>query len=180
MLFLRRRYRRNLAAASATVQPLLAAILLVFLLSGTIVHPPGSGRSFLVSAAPTCVPPTASSPYLQFCSDISWDVNGPLASDAHVIDNIAKQSFINTITTAVQCSGKILSKSCSVALRKYLCGYHFPMCTQNASGTNVLLPICRGVCEYYCSECSMGSCGCYDLPIKEADDQPKKCMTLTE
>ena len=125
----------------------------------------------------TCVSSADARPFMQFCGNVAWDVHGPEPASTHVIDNIAKQTFVQTLHSATICSGKMLSKSCTVAFRKYACAYHFPRC-DNVTG--VLKPPCREVCDHYCSVCNIGNCPCFDLPLKGATAAETKCMTLKE
>lgn len=135
----------------------------------------------VASAKMTCITPENHLPFLQFCSAIDYQINGPTADAAHSIDQIAKQTFVHTLHMHGSCGGKIVSKKCSIAFRKYTCAYHFPRCVNTTATKPIhLLPPCREVCEHYCSTCNMASCPCYDLPINAAEGKEKKCQTLEE
>ena len=131
------------------------------------------------TAQMTCSHSSNALPYLQFCTKINYDVLGPASQSAHVIDQIAKQTYVQSLHMHSSCGGKVLSKQCSIAFRQYSCAYHFPKCV-NATATTAthLLPPCREVCEHYCSVCNMAGCPCFDLPIKAAEGAAPTCQSL--
>eukprot|EP00946_MAST-07B_sp_MAST-7B-sp1_P001382 g1382.t1 len=125
----------------------------------------------------TCVSSSDARRFMQFCGNVDWDVHGPTPADTHVIDNIAKQTYVQVLHSATIRCGKLLSKSCTVSFRKYACAYHFPKCN-NVTGE--LIPPCREVCDHYCNTCNIGNCPCLDLPLKGDTAETTKCMTLKE
>ena len=131
-------------------------------------------------ASMQCVPSSHTKPYLQFCSAINYDVNGPTPDQSHYIDQLAKQTFVQTMHMHASCGGKVLSKQCNIAFRKYACAYHFPKCVNATTTTPThLKPPCREVCEHYCDVCNMAGCPCLDLPLRAADGE-STCQTLED
>lgn len=123
----------------------------------------------------TCTSSATAKPYLQFCSNIDWDILGSPWSSIHELDNIAKQTYVTTLTTVTGCAGTVLSTKCTAAFRKYACAYHFPQCVLNGTTYELRQP-CRDVCEHYCSTCNIGPCPCFDLDLPESGT----CVTLKE
>ena len=134
-----------------------------------------------IQAEMTCIPPQSSNPFLQFCSSINYDVNGPTPDSVHYIDGLAKQTYVSALHMHAACGGKVLSKKCQIAFRKYSCAFHFPKCITATPDKEVhLKQPCREVCEHYCSTCNMAGCPCYDLPVKAAEGKESTCTTLEE
>ena len=121
----------------------------------------------------TCVSAADARNFMPFCQDVDWNVHGPTASDTHFTDNIAKQTFVQTLHSTTTCGGTVLSKSCSIAFQRYTCAYYFPKC--NVTGH--LIQPCREVCEHYCNTCNTATCPCFDLPVK---GEGTECMPLSE
>jgi hypothetical protein len=132
------------------------------------------------ATAMTCIHTKHTKPYMQFCSDIDYDVNGPTPGQSHYIDQLAKQTYVQALHMHTSCGSKVLSVQCSAAFRKYTCAYHFPKCINSTTTTAAhLKPPCREVCEHYCSVCNMAGCPCHDLPLK-ATEGVSTCQTLEE
>ena len=153
----------------STMRSLRGAILALF---ATLVYAPLQATAAIGNT--TCVSAADARNFMPFCRGVDWDVHGPSASSTHFTDNIAKQTFIQTLHSVTTCGGTVLSKSCSIAFQKYTCAYHFPKCN-NVTGE--LIQPCREVCEHYCSICNTATCPCFDLPVKGGDT---KCTPLSE